>query len=68
MDTVYAHNIYNFQVWMVYRGRADHENRTKEIKEDFGFDSFDMLVASVRLIISDWKEDLGKEKAIVSVR
>jgi DDE family transposase len=29
-------------VWKMYRGRADCENRIKEIKEDFGFDSFNM--------------------------
>jgi len=29
-------------VWTMYRGRADCENRIKEIKEDFGFDSFNM--------------------------
>ncbi len=27
-------------VWQTYRGRADAENRIKELKEDFGFDSF----------------------------
>lgn len=29
-------------VWDMYRGRADCENRIKEIKEDFGFDHFNM--------------------------
>lgn len=29
-------------VWNMYRGRADCENRIKEIKADFGFDSFNM--------------------------
>jgi hypothetical protein len=29
-------------VWIMYRGRADCENRIKEIKEDFGFDNFNM--------------------------
>ena len=29
-------------VWKVYRGRADCENRIKEIKEDFGFGNFNM--------------------------
>ena len=29
-------------VWTMYRGRADCENRIKEIKEDFAFDSFNM--------------------------
>lgn len=30
------------QVWALYRGRADAENRIKELKYDFGFDSFAM--------------------------
>ena len=29
-------------VWRLYRGRADAENRIKELKFDFGFDSFNM--------------------------
>jgi len=29
-------------VWDLYRGRADAENRIKELKEDFGADSFNM--------------------------
>jgi Transposase DDE domain group 1 len=29
-------------VWRLYRGRADSENRIKELKYDFGFDSFNM--------------------------
>ena len=29
-------------VWDMYRGRADCENRIKEIKEDFGFSNFNM--------------------------
>lgn len=29
-------------VWNMYRGRADCENRIKEIKADFGFDNFNM--------------------------
>ncbi|MDA0194783.1 MAG: IS1380 family transposase [Bacteroidetes bacterium] len=29
-------------VWNMYRGRADCENRIKELKEDFGFDNFNM--------------------------
>ena len=29
-------------VWTMYRGRADCENRIKEIKEDFGFDNFNI--------------------------
>ena len=28
------------QVWRLYRGRADWENRIKELKADFGLDSF----------------------------
>jgi hypothetical protein len=30
------------QVWRLYRGRADCENRIKELKADFGLDSFNM--------------------------
>lgn len=30
------------QVWNLYRQRADAENRIKELKYDFGFDSFNM--------------------------
>lgn len=29
-------------VWKMYNGRADCENRIKELKADFGFDSFNM--------------------------
>jgi hypothetical protein len=29
-------------IWDMYRGRADCENRIKELKEDFGFDHFNM--------------------------
>lgn len=29
-------------IWDMYRGRADCENRIKEIKHDFGFDNFNM--------------------------
>jgi hypothetical protein len=29
-------------VWNMYKGRADCENRIKEIKDDFGFDNFNM--------------------------
>jgi len=29
-------------VWNMYRGRADCENRIKELKADFGFDNFNM--------------------------
>ena len=28
------------EVWNLYRGRADCENRIKELKADFGLDSF----------------------------
>jgi hypothetical protein len=31
------------EVWRLYRGRGDAENRIKELKYDFGFDSFNML-------------------------
>lgn len=30
------------EVWRLYRGRANAENRIKELKYDFGFDSFNM--------------------------
>ena len=30
------------QIWRLYRGRAGCENRIKELKADFGLDSFDM--------------------------
>jgi hypothetical protein len=30
------------EVWRLYRGRSDSENRIKEIKYDFGFDSFNL--------------------------
>ena len=30
------------EVWRCYRGRADCENRIKELKNDFGLDSFNM--------------------------
>jgi hypothetical protein len=30
------------EIWRLYRGRADAENRIKELKYDFGFDSFNM--------------------------
>jgi len=29
-------------VWRLYHGRGDAENRIKELKYDFGFDSFNM--------------------------
>lgn len=30
------------EVWRIYRSRADAENRIKELKYDFGFDSFNL--------------------------
>lgn len=30
------------EVWRIYRGRAEAENRIKELKYDFGFDSFNL--------------------------
>jgi hypothetical protein len=30
------------EVWRTYRGRADCENRIKELKADFGLDAFNM--------------------------
>lgn len=30
------------EVWRLYRGRGDAENRIKELKEDFGLDSFNL--------------------------
>lgn len=30
------------EIWRIYRQRADSENRIKELKEDFGFDSFNL--------------------------
>ena len=30
------------EVWRLYRGRAEAENRIKELKYDFGFDSFNL--------------------------
>ncbi|MGO9137385.1 MAG: transposase [Syntrophales bacterium] len=30
------------QVWNLYRHRADAENRIRELKCDFGFDSFNI--------------------------
>lgn len=35
-------NLSAVEVWRLYRQRADSENRIKEIKEDFGFDSFNL--------------------------
>jgi Transposase DDE domain group 1 len=30
------------EIWRLYRGRADSENRIKELKTDFGLDSFNL--------------------------
>jgi len=30
------------EIWQLYRGRGDAENRIKELKYDFGFDSFNL--------------------------
>src|SRR5690606_11605393 len=30
------------EVWRLYRGRADSENRIKELKADFGLESFNL--------------------------
>lgn len=30
------------EIWRMYRGRGDAENRIKELKYDFGFDSFNL--------------------------
>lgn len=30
------------EIWRIYRGRANAENRIKELKYDFGFDSFNL--------------------------
>lgn len=35
-------NLAAVEVWRLYRGRADAENRIKELKNDFGFESFNM--------------------------
>ncbi len=32
----------SIEIWKQYKGRADAENRIKELKEDFGVDSFCM--------------------------
>jgi hypothetical protein len=32
------------EIWRLYRGRAEAENRIKELKYDFGFDSFNLKV------------------------
>ena len=30
------------EIWRLYRGRGDAENRIKELKQDFGFESFNL--------------------------
>ena len=30
------------EIWRLHRGRAEAENRIKELKYDFGFDSFNL--------------------------
>jgi hypothetical protein len=35
-------NLSAIEVWRLYRGRGDAENRIKELKYDFGFDSFNL--------------------------
>lgn len=35
-------NLAPAQIWRLYRGRANAENRIKELKYDFGFDSFNL--------------------------
>jgi hypothetical protein len=35
-------NLSAVEIWRLYRQRADSENRIKELKEDFGFDSFNL--------------------------
>lgn len=35
-------NLSSADIWRLYRQRADSENRIKELKEDFGFDSFNL--------------------------
>ena len=30
------------EIWRLYRGRGDAENTIKELKYDFGFDSFNL--------------------------
>jgi hypothetical protein len=44
------------EVWQIYRQRADAENQIKELKYDFGFDSFNMdnfyaIVAALTFVI-----------------
>jgi hypothetical protein len=35
-------NLAPVEIWRLYRGRANAENRIKELKYDFGFDSFNL--------------------------
>ena len=35
-------NLPGAEIWRLYRQRADSENRIKELKEDFGFESFNL--------------------------
>ena len=35
-------NLAPAEIWRLYRGRANAENRIKELKYDFGFDSFNL--------------------------
>jgi len=35
-------NLPAVEIWRLYRGRGDAENRIKELKYDFGFDSFNL--------------------------
>jgi hypothetical protein len=35
-------NLPSAEIWRLYRQRADSENRIKELKEDFGFESFNL--------------------------
>ena len=35
-------NLPAIEIWRLYRGRADAENRIKELKADFGLDAFNM--------------------------
>ena len=44
------------EAWRLYRSRADAENRIKELKYDFGFDSFnlDSFYATEAALITSW--------------
>jgi hypothetical protein len=35
-------NLAPAEIWRLYRGKANTENRIKELKYDFGFDSFNL--------------------------